>query len=311
VAKIRIAVKNQKGFFSPCIFCYNLSMDIWNRLKELKKNELVSLARELKVTGYSKLKKQALRDHIKANYTEQEIRVIIDIKLSWWEKIKRPLLNWIGVFGGIASIIALILFFSDKCDIAKEKETNAYYQNLQERHELSMKGYPIDYINGLGENPLLKHYLEKGRELSKESLYEQAITEFKKCLSHPKATHSNKVAAHIQIGNCYYSLSRLADAGSHYKEALNLSGKVEEKDERLSGESAALGNIGLIYSSLGKPEEALKYHRDALAIDRKIGYEQGIASDLGNIGLIYSDLGKPEEALKYHQEALAIDRKIG
>ena len=284
-----------------------MDMDIEERLKKENLNDLKRLARQLKATGYSKLNKQALIEHIKANYTEREIKAIIDAKLTWWKKVKKPLLIWIGVLGGIASIIGVILFFSDKCDIAKEKRTNDYYHNLLERQELRMKGHPVDYINGLGENPLLKHHLKKGQELSKKTCFKEAINEFKKCLSHPKATKSNEVAAHILIGNCYYSLSMITKAKSHYIEALNLSGKVNDKDESLRGKSTALGNIGLIYIDLGKPDEALKYLKDALAIDRKIGYEQGIANDLGNIGVIYSDLGKPDEALKYLKDALAID----
>ena len=50
--------------------------------------------------------------------------------------------------------------------------------------------------------------------------------------------------------------------------------------------------------------------KESLAIDRKIGYEQGIATHLGNIGVIYSALGKPQEALKYLKDALAIFDRI-
>lgn len=302
-----IALMDETIFF----LCYNHQMDIKERLQTLKKWELENLARNLKATGYSKLNKQTLIEHIKANYTEQEIKAITDAKLTGLRKIKNPLLILIGVLGGIASIIGVILFLSDKGDIAKEKKINEYYHNLLERQELRMRGHPIDYINGLGENPLLKHHLEKGQELSKESRFKQAIKEFKKCLSHPKALISNKVAAHILIGNCYYELSRIKESESHYNIALKLSGKVNDKDESLRGKSAAFGNIGLIYSNLGKPDEALKYIKDALAIYRKIGYEQGIAICFSNIGLIYSKLGKIDEALKYLKNALAIHKKIG
>jgi tetratricopeptide (TPR) repeat protein len=45
----------------------------------------------------------------------------------------------------------------------------------------------------------------------------------------------------------------------------------------------------LIYSAKGELEEALKYHKKALEIDRQIGYVQGEANQLGNIGLIYRE----------------------
>ena len=72
-----------------------------------------------------------------------------------------------------------------------------------------------------------------------------------------------------------------------------------------------MGNIGLIYSDKGDADNALKYHQQALEIDKEIGYKQGEASDLGNIGLIYSDKGDADNALKYHQQALEIDKEIG
>ena len=68
----------------------------------------------------------------------------------------------------------------------------------------------------------------------------------------------------------------------------------------------ALGNIGLIYSDQGELDEALKYHQEALAIHKEVGYRQGEANQLGNIGLIYSDQGDLAAALKYLKEALEI-----
>lgn len=58
-------------------------MDIDERLKKEKMIDLKRLASKLKVTGYSKLNKQALIDHIKANCSEQEIEAIINVKLTW------------------------------------------------------------------------------------------------------------------------------------------------------------------------------------------------------------------------------------
>jgi uncharacterized protein YjbI with pentapeptide repeats len=54
-------------------------MAIEVRLKKLKKRELVNLARNLKSSGYSKLKKNELIDHIIGNYSEQEITAILNV----------------------------------------------------------------------------------------------------------------------------------------------------------------------------------------------------------------------------------------
>ena len=71
-------------------------------------------------------------------------------------------------------------------------------------------------------------------------------------------------------------------------------------------EATALGNIGNIYGSQGKLEEALESFQAALTIDREIGNPLGQAIALANIGLAYANQGKLEEALEHLKEAHAI-----
>ena len=106
----------------------------------------------------------------------------------------------------IVGVIAIFLAFSFKestkeIDERKDQK-DKYYHNLIEKQEMNRQGFPNVYINGLGENPLLKHSFKEGRKLEKESRFKDAIKEFKTCLLHPAATNSNKVAAHNLIGIC-------------------------------------------------------------------------------------------------------------
>ena len=57
-------------------------------------------------------------------------------------------------------------------------------------------------------------------------------------------------------------------------------------------------------------DNALKYHQDALKIDREIGYKQGETLALGNIGLIYLNKGDLDNALKYLKKALKVLEKF-
>ena len=193
----------------------------------------------------------------------------------------------------------------------KEAKTKDYSLYLQERQELFSRGRPETYINGLGDNPLLKDHFNLGQKYREESKFEEAIKKYEQCLSHSKATEENKVAANTLIGICYYDLSRLKEAENYYKTALRITKKVRDKREKLKGKSMALNNIGIIYGDLGKPSKALKYFSDALKIHKEIDYEQGIASNIGNIGRIYMGLGNLDEALKHHNKALEINTKIG
>ena len=124
----------------------------------------------------------------------------------------------------------------------------------------------------------------------------------------------DRMSLYLNSGNVFSVLGGLNDAKNYYENALKITEKerIREiyKDEAIYIKGATLGNIGLIYSAKGEPEEALKYHQEALEIHREIGYRQGEASDLGNIGLIYSDKGELDEALNYLQEALKIFMEI-
>jgi len=224
----------------------------------------------------------------------------------------------IKIIGGV--ICALVCIFGVKRAILdwkkerkkrEEEKDDKFYRTKIEKLELMGRGLPDEYINGLGDHPELKHNFNIANKYKKEHNYIGAIEEYKKCLSHPSATNDNEVAANILIGNCYYSISQLTEAESYYRQALIISKKVKDKNERLKGEATSLGNMGLIYRVKGETDEALKLHEDALRIDREIGYRRGEASSLGNMGIIYRDKGQLDEALKYHEDALKIHGEIG
>ena len=52
-----------------------------------------------------------------------------------------------------------------------------------------------------------------------------------------------------------------------------------------------LNNIGLVYWSLGRYEQALDYYQKALAIAKDIGDREGEGTRLNNIGSVYDNLG--------------------
>ena len=74
---------------------------------------------------------------------------------------------------------------------------------------------------------------------------------------------------------------------------------------------AATGSLGNAYYHLGRYDEAIKMHLQALEISREIGDRRGEGSDLGNLGLAYWSLGRYDEAIKMHLQALEISREIG
>ena len=82
------------------------------KLVQLNRDELMVIAKRLKLKRYSKLKKEELCDYIleRCKGDEKPLKMILEIQpkktyKKWWKKIY----GIIGILGGVASIIALII----------------------------------------------------------------------------------------------------------------------------------------------------------------------------------------------------------
>jgi tetratricopeptide (TPR) repeat protein len=197
----------------------------------------------------------------------------------------------------------------EKKEKNKETKTKDYYYQLNEEQYLYSIGYTKPDVKGLGKNPLLKHYFREAQSYEGEFKFKEAIEEYKRCKSHPKATAENKFEANILISYCYIMLSETKKAEIYFKKALDESKRIEDKDKMLKAKASTLSNLGIIHS-INKPDKALKYYKEALEIHRKIGDTSRIEIGLNNISYIYNILDKPEKALEYKIEYLEIQKKI-
>ncbi|HDK26138.1 MAG TPA: tetratricopeptide repeat protein [Candidatus Atribacteria bacterium] len=213
------------------------------------------------------------------------------------------------IFCALILIFDLYLIIKDKKNKEEKSKREKLYNRLYERQELFDRNLPGTVTEALKKNPLLEKSFLSGKKYENEYKFEEAIKVYKKCLNDLSIPEEDKIAFNILIGNCYFFLSKLNEAGKHFKEALNILKRAENKMEKLPAKSTALGNIGNIYHNLGKPDEALGCYKQALEINRKLGYEQGTAHNLNNIGTLYNELGKHDEAFKCQKEALEIGKK--
>lgn len=73
-----------------------------------------------------------------------------------------------------------------------------------------------------------------------------------------------------------------------------------------------LGNIGLVYNSMGKNAEAIDCFSRALTIKEKQTGKDSMdcAQTLNNLGGVYKKMEKFTEALSYYSRSLAIKAKI-
>ncbi|MCB9136216.1 MAG: tetratricopeptide repeat protein [Anaerolineales bacterium] len=109
------------------------------------------------------------------------------------------------------------------------------------------------------------------------------------------------------LGALYWEASEYYKAIDYYKQALEIDRKIKNR----RGEGADLGNLGVVYSFLGKSREAAIYHARALEINQEINDSRGEGAELTSLGLVHVELGETVKAIEYYERALTIAIQIG
>ena len=107
-------------------------------------------------------------------------------------------------------------------------------------------------------------------------------------------------AVEISAGNSQASLDYLNRAVSLTIEVGN-----DQEQARL------LYALGVAYSTLSKPEEALRNYQNAFEIQRRLDEKHDLAMTLNGIAQIQDTMGKFADALKSFQDALRLRRELG
>ena len=217
---------------------------------------------------------------------------------------------WLWVVCALIIIFDAYLIIKDKKVKEKKSKRKDLYNRLYERRELFNRNLPRTLIDTLERNPSLVDSFKTGQRFEKEYKFNEAIESYRECLNNASVTEGDRLALNILMGNCYYFLSKWKEAEKHFRESLNIFKRAENKMAKLPAKSIALGSIGNIFHHLGKTHEAVEYYQQALKINKKLGYEQGVAHNLNNIGTVYNELGEYDEALRCQEEALKINQKI-
>ncbi|NVO11066.1 MAG: tetratricopeptide repeat protein [Bacteroidales bacterium] len=217
-----------------------------------------------------------------------------------------------------------------ECYVEKEKETEKLKKELE---ELRKQTTDADFTKALEEaNKKLEEYDNDG---------------YQKVLEYYKTKKKNKVnqelkeiaqASYLQAQNNYdnfsYSaaLSQINEALEYDKENIDylflkadINFDIPNYDESLALfikiitynindtlKSSAYNNIGVVYCHKGDYNQALEYHRKALAIDEKVfGKDHSsTATSYSNIGTVYDYKNDYDHALEYLGKASAIDEKV-
>lgn len=77
------------------------------------------------------------------------------------------------------------------------------------------------------------------------------------------------------------------------------------------GEAEALNTVGWLYGLVGDHEQNLSSCQAALAVLEGLGQPHSVAFTLDHIGDAYRNLGRPAEAMKYHRDAVRLFHEVG
>jgi len=160
------------------------------------------------------------------------------------------------------------------------------------------------YQNLIKVSPDNTDYLfDLGMAYENTGAYDKAKDMFAKVVElDPKRIAGLRSLGRVQIesGNSQAGLEYLTRAQA-------LSIELQDDAER----AQILQAMGVAYSTMQRPDDALKNLQESLEIKTKLGLKKGIADSLQMIGSIYDSTGKSDLALKNYNQALAIRREIG
>ena len=73
----------------------------------------------------------------------------------------------------------------------------------------------------------------------------------------------------------------------------------------------AYGNLGLVYRSIGKTDEAIDNFLKSIRLNEMIGNQRAVAKLLSDVGGVYLLTANWEEAMHYQKEAMAVFKEMG
>lgn len=288
-------------------------MDIKERLEDLKRWELNNLASQLKVKKYYKQRKQPLINHIVENYTEQEIKAFIGVKLPFRKRIKDythvyGIITAFGLFFGIIAIILAVVFqqSSKKSDTLQDERLGTISEKLERYDPLKRDKLITQLKEKLKElEKALKDEkigYPKERKEALEALQKKDYSKAQRLFEKIRKKEREKEIGHARtaynLGNAYFVDLKFEKALDAYLEAEKLD----------SVNTTYLNSIGRTYYELANYQKAFAYFKKALAIDLKTYGDSHLTVAIGwnKLGNTLNSLGEFKRAIGYYDEALNI-----
>jgi tetratricopeptide (TPR) repeat protein len=106
----------------------------------------------------------------------------------------------------------------------------------------------------------------------------------------------------LSLGESYMLNDKLEEALETYQLALDGAQRLQRQADR----GYLSGRIGFILAELGKIDESITYHNEALRLAREYEYPELEAEQLSMLAMAYLDNGENEKALDFANQSLQV-----
>ena len=179
------------------------------------------------------------------------------------------------------------------------------YKTAYELHQKALEiktqidfkeGVPADYLHlghcckHLGEYAKAKEFWLLGLDIART--YGDSLNE------------SNIIAS---LADVAHTIGEYESANAHYQQALHISQEARDLKQQAS---LICNLAGLLAQSQGDEDRAKADLERCLQTLKRIGDKEGESTALANLGILYTSLGKHREAIEYNEQALDIAKEI-
>jgi tetratricopeptide (TPR) repeat protein len=120
--------------------------------------------------------------------------------------------------------------------------------------------------------------------------------------------HPNTAQAMDNLAMCLLKLGQKDKALKLFNEELGMLQRVFKDDS--PAVAGALNNLGYCLAEMERFEESLAAHQDALAMRQRLEAEHWVAHSMNNVGTILVRLGRPDQAVPFLKDCMALNIKL-
>jgi tetratricopeptide (TPR) repeat protein len=188
--------------------------------------------------------------------------------------------------------------------LASEKSERAQKEEAENHARVAKQ--TMDFMIGMFRR--IDPVAAKGRDITVRELLDEASETVENAIPGQPAV---ELVIRSNLAHIYLKLGRPEQALAHAEASLRLAGKLPGDSYNVIV-AQSLSTVGSCLDALGRVEEGLRKHEEALAMYQRLteGDDPDVATSLSNVASSLFALGRSSEALPKLEEALAMDRRL-